>query len=98
MDHPPPYLTDEEIKSICEPLTQGAAQVRFLRRIGINAQRKPGGQPLVIRAEFERLRAQEQTATGPVSVPAPTSTADVIALRQHWQNRRNGHGAAARGR
>ncbi len=51
-----PYLTDEEISEITEPLTQGAARIKFLRRLGIKAEPKPNGQPLVWRADYEALR------------------------------------------
>ncbi|OZI64590.1 DUF4224 domain-containing protein [Bordetella genomosp. 4] len=94
----PPYLTDEEIANICTPLTQPAAQMRHLKRLGLNARAKPNGRPLVARADFDRVMTSEQPAPRLVEVPISTPAADVIALRHHWQNRRNGHGAAARGR
>jgi len=31
----PPYLTDAEILDICRPRTQGAAQIRYLRSLGL---------------------------------------------------------------
>jgi hypothetical protein len=45
-----PALTPEEIYDIARPLTQPAAQLRYLRRIGIRAERRPDGSPLVLRA------------------------------------------------
>ena len=50
----PPFLTDEEIDKICEPLTQGAAQIRLLKRLGIKVQRKANGRPLVWRRDVEQ--------------------------------------------
>ena len=47
-------LTDSEIAAICSPLTQGAAQVRYLRSLGVPVQRKPNGRPLVRRCDWER--------------------------------------------
>lgn len=93
---PPPYLTDEEISQICDPLTQAAAQIRFLRRIGLKVEKKPGGHALVSRAEFERAMGAERQM--PHIVEPSASNADVIALRQHWANRRVRNGAATRGR
>lgn len=51
-----PHLTDDEIASITEPLTQGAARIKYLRRLGIKAEPKPNGQPLVWRSDFEAAR------------------------------------------
>lgn len=55
---PPPDLTDEEIADICRPLTQGAAQVRFLRRLGLRVERRPDGRPLVNRQHYDLVRGQ----------------------------------------
>lgn len=51
----PPYLTDEEIAGICDPLVMPAAQRRYLARLGLLVQAKPNGRPLVARSEFERV-------------------------------------------
>lgn len=51
-----PYLTDAEIEQITHPLTQGAARIRFLRRLGYKVERRPDGQPLVLRADTEAIR------------------------------------------
>lgn len=50
-----PFLTDEEIKGICEPLIAPTAQCRYLRRLGLLVNEKPNGKPLVARSEFERV-------------------------------------------
>jgi len=57
----PPYLTVAEIKDITEPLTQGAARIKFFRNMGVKVEPKPNGQPLVWRADFE-TRRQAQAA------------------------------------
>lgn len=50
-----PILTDEEIAAICEPLTQGHAQIRFLREVAkVHVERKPNGRPLVRRVDWDR--------------------------------------------
>lgn len=53
----PPYLTDEEIAEITRPLRQGAARIKFFRRLGMKVEPKPNGQPLVWRADFEAAGA-----------------------------------------
>jgi hypothetical protein len=53
----PPYLTDEEIAHITAPRTQGAARIKFFKRLGVKAEPRPNGQPLVWRADFEAARA-----------------------------------------
>lgn len=64
---PPPWLTEAEIDDICRPLTQAAAQVRFLERLGLKVSRKASGAPLVIRSHFEAVMSPEAGA-------APTKT------------------------
>lgn len=60
-----PFLSDDEIAQICDPLIAPAAQRRYLARLGLVVNRKPNGKPLVARAEFDRVlvgRAPEATA------------------------------------
>lgn len=65
-------LTDAEISTICAPLTQGAAQVRYLRDVlRLPVQRKPNGRPLVRRCDWER----EQNAIKPAGGPKWTRAA-----------------------
>jgi len=66
-----PWYTDAEIDDMCTPLTNSAAQARFLRSLGLTVNRKPNGRPLVIRAHAEAvlaglqlLQAQPGQATG----------------------------------
>jgi hypothetical protein len=49
-----PYLTDAEIADICRPRKQGAAQLRYLRSLGIKAERRGDGTPLVWRRDVEQ--------------------------------------------
>lgn len=42
------YLSDSEIREICRPLKQPAAQCRFLERLGFKVERRPDGTPLVL--------------------------------------------------
>lgn len=46
-------LSDLEIDQICDGLTQNAARVRYLRRMGLVVRQKPNGRPLVNRAHYD---------------------------------------------
>jgi hypothetical protein len=81
-----PYLSDDEIAEITRPLTQGAARIKFFRRIGVRVEEQPNGQPLVWRSEFEAAR--HQAANEP-------SGQDWSALESRV---RYGRGKAAQGR
>ena len=84
MQHLPPYLTDEEIAEICEPLKMPAAQRRHLERMGLIVKTKPNGQPIVARAEFERV----MVGSVPGSVPDRTATEPNIAGLEAWATAR----------
>lgn len=52
-----PWLSQPEIDDLCEPLTQHAAQIRFIQReFGIKPGRKGNGAPFVLRSELEEAR------------------------------------------
>ncbi len=91
----PLYLTQAEIDGICEPLVAPAAQIRYLRRLGMKVEAKPNRRALVARAEFERVMGGETVAVPASQSPA---TADVIALRQRWAAKGKRHGAQTQGR
>jgi hypothetical protein len=59
----PAYLTDAEIADLCRPLRQPAAQLRYLRSLGIPVQRRRDGTPLVWRRDLERASAGGDGAT-----------------------------------
>lgn len=40
------YFTDSQVDDMCAGLTQDAAKIRFLRRLGLRVDRKPNGRPL----------------------------------------------------
>jgi hypothetical protein len=56
----PPYLTDAEVAEICRPRKQGAAQIKFLRALGLKVARRADGTPLVWRHDVERRQAQPE--------------------------------------
>jgi len=43
------YFSDAEVEEMTEGLTQDAAKIRFLRRLGLRVDRKPNGRPLAWR-------------------------------------------------
>lgn len=66
-----PYLTDEEIAEITKPLTQGAARIRYFKRIGCQrVEPKPNGQPLVWRSEYEAAKVAAPAANDTKQAPA----------------------------
>lgn len=81
----PPFLTDDEVAEICDPLVMPAAQFRHLTSaLGLHAVRKPNGRPLVARSEFERVIGAAR-----MSDSTHESAADLAALRERW-GKRNG--------
>jgi hypothetical protein len=52
---PLPFLSDPEISDLCAGLEQPAAQVRYLKGLGLLVSRKPNGRPLLARSEFDRV-------------------------------------------
>jgi hypothetical protein len=89
-----PWLSDEELAELCEPLEQPAAQIRYLSKVlKLHVERKPNGRALVMRTELERVvgasrlgMAAQNSAAGP----------NVVGL-QDWAKRRRGHGAKTQG-
>jgi hypothetical protein len=59
------HLTDDEIRDICRPLVQHAAQVRYLSSLGLRVERRPDGSPLVRRSEWDRVNGGTERAGGP---------------------------------
>jgi hypothetical protein len=62
-------LTDDEIAHICKPLTQGAAQCRYLRGLGLTVRRRPDGSPLVNRAHYDATMGGGQAGAKRVYEP-----------------------------
>lgn len=88
----PPYLSDVEIREMCEPLTQPAAMCRFLLGKGLLVTTKPNGRPLVLRSELDRVLGAGRFAAG---FTAPShSFPDMAALRSHL-SKRGQHGTQA---
>lgn len=90
-----PYLSDAEVSEICDPLQQPAAQVRYLKGLGLHVSRKPNGRPLVARAEFNRAMLARPAAAANDPSPAAPNAA---GLDQYFKQRTRNHGAKAQAR
>lgn len=65
-----PWLSQTEIDDLCDPLKQHAAQIRFIRGLGITVREKPNGSALVMRTHFDEVmnpvgKARKQSKTQP---------------------------------
>ena len=74
----PPFLTDDEISAITEPLSRPADQCRVLREMGFLVKQKPNGRPLVARSNFELVMSGQPTA--PATTAAAGQRPDSSAL------------------
>jgi hypothetical protein len=70
----PPYLTDEEIEYITRPRTQGAARIKFFRRINVKVEARPNGQPLVWRVDYDAARLAGEAANDSAGNAVPDWT------------------------
>lgn len=68
------FLTRAEVDELCHPLTQPAAQVRFLRTSGLTVTVKPNGRPAVVRSHAEAVLSGQ----GPVTISGQAAEASVI--------------------
>ena len=64
-------LSTAEIADACAGLKQDAAQVRFLKSLGLRVERKPNGAPLVNRAHFDLVTSRRQASTETVGTDGP---------------------------
>lgn len=72
---PSPFLSDDEIASICDPLVSPAAQRRYLGSLGLVVNAKPNGRPLVARGEFDRVLIGRQQEAAQKTAAQPNRTA-----------------------
>lgn len=66
---PPPWLLEHEIENLCEGLTQSAAQIRYIKRLGLTVRTKPNGRPLVMRADFAAIQMLHDKTASPGNGP-----------------------------
>ncbi len=95
----PPWLTDAEIDDLCKPLTQPAAQVRFLRQVlKLQVSTKPSGRALVIRSHAEAMLSGASPAPAPAAAgnaPQPSPQPNRAALVRRFSRGAPAHGKAA---
>lgn len=78
-----PYFSDAQVDEMTAGLTQDAAKIRFLRRLGLRVDRKPNGRPLAWRpAAAPADEAQNGAA----------DAAGVVVELQAWSAGRKGRG------
>lgn len=71
-----PWLSDAEVMDLCAPLTQAAAQIRYLRDgLGLTVKAKPNGKPLVLRSHVEALLGGPDPERPAMGLPAPSPAA-----------------------
>lgn len=75
-----PWLSDPEIDDMCAGLSQDAARVRHLRRMGLTVTTKPNGRPLVMRAHAERVLSGLAELQQAANEPKPTARPNRDAL------------------
>ena len=86
------FLTQAEVDQLCEPLTQPAAQRRWLRRSGIPFREAPSGRPVVARSDVQILSSEIRIPQENGSVDTP----DVDALMRAIVARRASRQTAQR--
>ena len=93
---PSPWLSDEEVRELCEPLIQPAAQRRFLAdQLRLHVRSKKNGRPLIARSELERVLGAARL--GATTSTSPQTGVDIEALRRHLNGQGN-HGTQSSGR
>lgn len=92
-----PFLADDEVAALCEGLEQPAAQVKYLRGLGLRVERKPNGRPLLMRSELERVlgASRMHPANDAGGKPAPGQP-DLGALLRVIEGGRRGKKAQGR--
>lgn len=66
------FLSDTEVADLCAPLTQPAAQVRYLRALGLTVTLKPNGRPVVIRCHAEAVLSGRRVASPLATTEQPS--------------------------
>lgn len=69
------FMTDAEIGELCAPLAQPAAQIRYLRGLGLTVIVKPNGRPAVVRSHVEAVLSGRPPTSNPVEKPEASAPA-----------------------
>jgi len=83
------HLSDAEIADLCAPLSQPAAQVRYLRTLGLTVSLKPNGRPVVVRGQAEAVlagrvayKANSKPEVGSLRQPSPAALVNLLRRGQ----------------
>lgn len=95
IDQSSPFVSAAHIDAMCDPLTQPAAQIRYLKGLGLNVATRPNGRPLLMKSELERVLGGRQNEAQP---QAPGVIAPNITGLVELFNRRKTHGKSGSGR
>lgn len=77
-----PWLSQPEIDDMCCPLTQWAAQIRYMREQGLIVRTKPNGAPLVMRTHFEQVMNPQSAEKTRNDRPRPNREALVAHIKR----------------
>lgn len=80
-----PFLSDDELLALCKPLSQPAAMVRYLTRMGFHVKRRPNGWPLISRANFDVVMMGQAQPVSPTA--NPEGSPNVKALLDRFTQR-----------
>lgn len=61
IDQSSPFVSAAHIDAMWDPLTQPAAQIRYLKGLGLNVATRPNGRPLLMKSELERVLGAVRT-------------------------------------
>ncbi len=79
-----PWVDDEVIDRMCEGLTQPAAKIRQLERLGLTVKQAPSGRPLVLQENFDvvfGVKAPPSPATDAVARPGAQPDRGALVLQ-----------------
>ncbi|MBI5786592.1 MAG: DUF4224 domain-containing protein [Rhodocyclales bacterium] len=86
-----PWLSQEEVDDLCKPLKQAAAQIRYMRALGLTVRTKPNGAPVVMRVNVDLVLGDNVTSTP--AKPAERVGPNRGALVEMFKNGRSAKGA-----
>jgi hypothetical protein len=81
------WLSQQEVDDLCEPLTQPAAQIRYLRdSLKLTVRAKPNGKALLLRSHVEEvlggLPTKKTRQKAAEAVRQPNAAGLVLAFRK----------------
>jgi hypothetical protein len=87
-----PYLSDNELREIANPLRQPAAIVRWFKREGFEVRTKPNGMPLISRTNFDLVMSGHAVTATESSADAGNTPNVAAFLSRFRKDVDYGHG------